>query len=359
MKKAISVLLLTVMCAMVFVGCGSGENSSSDLNSTESAVSKSSTTIETETTEYDIDGLKVEIPSSWRKKENTNDTTYFYSSINQDFVFVIVTDGVIYGLGDKEVQDAMVEGLKSSMENFSLLSISEQKNGDFDGIRLSGIAKYEEYDNKYYLDSFSFNYNDKFMQICYMSLSDNREECLKYFPKILASLKSDNFESDTSAINSGVSSKVESKAEIPTVTTSQKNALNRAKRYLKTMPFSYTGLIEQLEYEQYSHDDAVYAADNCGADWNEQAAKKAKSYLNTMAFSRKGLIEQLQYEGYTYEQSVYATDNCGADWNEQAAKKAQSYLDIMAFSRQGLIDQLQFEGYTYEQAVYGVNQVGL
>ena len=78
-----------------------------------------------------------------------------------------------------------------------------------------------------------------------------------------------------------------------------------------------------------------------------------------MAFSRKGLIEQLQYEGYTYEQSVYATDNCGADWNEQAAKKAQSYLDIMAFSRQGLIDQLQFEGYTYEQAVYGVNQVGL
>ena len=56
---------------------------------------------------------------------------------------------------------------------------------------------------------------------------------------------------------------------------------------------------------------------------------------------------------------MYAADNCGADWNEQAAKKAQDYLDIMAFSRQGLIDQLQFEGYTYEQAVYGVNQVGL
>ena len=26
MKKAISILLLTVMCAMVFVGCGSGES---------------------------------------------------------------------------------------------------------------------------------------------------------------------------------------------------------------------------------------------------------------------------------------------------------------------------------------------
>lgn len=78
-----------------------------------------------------------------------------------------------------------------------------------------------------------------------------------------------------------------------------------------------------------------------------------------MPFSYTGLIEQLEFEQYSHEEAVYAADNCGADWNEQAAKKAQDYLDIMAFSRQGLIDQLQFEGYTYEQAVYGVNQVGL
>ena len=45
------------------------------------------------------------------------------------------------------------------------------------------------------------------------------------------------------------------------------------------MAFSYSGLVEQLEFEQYSHDDAVYAADNCGADWNKQAAKSAKNYL--------------------------------------------------------------------------------
>ncbi len=77
------------------------------------------------------------------------------------------------------------------------------------------------------------------------------------------------------------------------------------------MPFSYTGLIEQLEYEQYSHDDAVYAADNCGADWNEQAAKKAQSYLDIMEFSRQGLIDQLQFEGYTYEQAVYGVNQVG------------------------------------------------
>ena len=77
------------------------------------------------------------------------------------------------------------------------------------------------------------------------------------------------------------------------------------------MPFSYSGLIEQLEYEQYSHDEAVYAADNCGADWNEQAAKAAANYLSIMSFSRQGLIDQLVYEGYTTEQATYGVEQNG------------------------------------------------
>ena len=51
-------------------------------------------------------------------------------------------------------------------------------------------------------------------------------------------------------------------------------------------------------------------------------------------------------------------DNCGADWNEQAAIKAQDYLDFSSFSRSGLIEQLEFEGFTTEQAEYGVKEVG-
>ena len=91
----------------------------------------------------------------------------------------------------------------------------------------------------------------------------------------------------------------------------------------------------------------------------ENAVKKAKSYLNYSAFSRKGLIEQLEFEGFTHEEAIYGVDNVGADWNEQAVKKAKAYLDTMAFSRSGLIKQLEFEGFTHEQAVYGVEQNGL
>ncbi len=142
------------------------------------------------------------------------------------------------------------------------------------------------------------------------------------------------------------------------MTIGQRNALESAKSYLSFSEFSYTGLIEQLEYEKYSHEDAVYAADHCGADWNEQALKSAKSYLEYSAFSYTGLIEQLEYEGFTNDQATYGVDNSGADWNEQAAKSAKSYLEYSSFSREGLIEQLEYEGFTHEQAVYGVQQNG-
>lgn len=149
---------------------------------------------------------------------------------------------------------------------------------------------------------------------------------------------------------------IEEKNNSPTI--GQENALQSAKSYLNVSAFSYQGLIDQLEYEKYSVEDATYAVDNCGADWNAQALKSAQNYLNISAFSYQGLYNQLVYEKYTSDQATYAVDNCGADWNEQAAKSAASYLNIMSFSRDSLIDQLVYEGYTKDQAVYGVEANG-
>ncbi len=88
------------------------------------------------------------------------------------------------------------------------------------------------------------------------------------------------------------------------------------------------------------------------------AIKQAESYLKFTSFSRKGLIEQLEFEGYSTEEATFAVDYLKVDWKEQAAKKAQEYLDFTSFSRQGLIDQLLFEGFTREEAEYGVSAVG-
>lgn len=151
-------------------------------------------------------------------------------------------------------------------------------------------------------------------------------------------------------------SKVEVEREDNNLSTSQSNALKKANSYLRHTAFSREGLIEQLEFEKYSYDDAVYAVDNCGADWNEQALKKAKSYLSHSAFSESSLTEQLEFEGFSNSEAIYGVDNCGADWNEQAAKKANSYLSHSSFSKDELIEQLEFEGFTHDQAVYGVEQ---
>lgn len=143
------------------------------------------------------------------------------------------------------------------------------------------------------------------------------------------------------------------------MTSGQSGALSRARSYLKSSAFSHGGLVNQLEYEEFSNEDAVFAADNCGADWNEQALKKAKSYLKSSAFSYSGLLSQLAFEQFTSDEAAYGADNCGADWNEQAVKKAKSYLRTSDFSRDGLISQLEYEGFTYDEAVYGVDQNGL
>lgn len=97
-------------------------------------------------------------------------------------------------------------------------------------------------------------------------------------------------------------------ATVSIPTTGERNALEEAYNYLDIMAFSYSGLIEQLEYEGYSYGEAVYAADNCGADWYDQAAYKAADYLEIMSFSKSGLIEQLEYEGFTYDQASYGVN---------------------------------------------------
>ncbi len=141
--------------------------------------------------------------------------------------------------------------------------------------------------------------------------------------------------------------------------TGREGALEKAQSYLNSSAFSYSGLIHQLEYHGFSHDEAVYGADNCGADWFEQAERQAKSYLRSSAYSYTGLIDQLEYSGFTHDEAVYGADNCGADWFEQAVKDAQSYLRSSSrWTRESLIHQLVYEGYTGEEARYGADNCG-
>ncbi|MDN6486739.1 MAG: Ltp family lipoprotein, partial [Ancrocorticia sp.] len=142
------------------------------------------------------------------------------------------------------------------------------------------------------------------------------------------------------------------------MTTGQKNAVGTAKSYLSFMPFSRSGLIDQLKYEGYTKAQATFAVDYIAPNWKKQAVASAKSYLSFMPFSRSGLIDQLKYEGFTSAQAKYGVDHSGANWNKQAAKCAKDYMKYGSFSRQALLDQLLYEGFTKSQAQYGLKAVG-
>ncbi|MBA7491688.1 hypothetical protein ES702_02236 [subsurface metagenome] len=102
-----------------------------------------------------------------------------------------------------------------------------------------------------------------------------------------------------------------SSGETDSATLGEKNAVKKALDYLAYTSFSYSGLIAQLEYEGFTHEEAVYGVDKCGADWKEQAALKAEDYLNYSSFSRTELIAQLEYEGFTRQQAEYGVQAVG------------------------------------------------
>lgn len=214
------------------------------------------------------------------------------------------------------------------------------------------INDYRHYDDR----GISFQFDNTGLRI----IRDDENQDEYSYTKIQSNPKKETKTNADSAMaaTSITEALVESKDVVSELTTGQKNALSKAHDYLSYSAFSYNGLIEQLEYEGFTSEEATYAVDNCGADWNKQAAKKALDYFGYSAFSYSGLIEQLEYEGFSTEEATFAADSCGADWNEQAAKKAQDYLKLSSFSRSGLIDQLKYEGFTNEQAEYGASAAG-
>ena len=96
-----------------------------------------------------------------------------------------------------------------------------------------------------------------------------------------------------------------------------------------------------------------------GNSTERNVIEEAKANLVHLANSRKGLIEKLKESGFSEEEAAYGADNCGADWNEQAAKVAQDYVELRSdFStRSILIKQLIYIGFTQEEAEFGADAV--
>jgi len=87
-------------------------------------------------------------------------------------------------------------------------------------------------------------------------------------------------------------------------------ALNKAEELLMVMNYSHSGLVNYLvDFGGFTLEEATYAADNCSADWNEQAAAHIGYYRSAgQNMSADDMRGQLEYEGYTDEQIDYAIE---------------------------------------------------
>lgn len=393
MKKIYTILLIMI-CLICFTGCCNKETKSSNTSNykdtythkdliVSTAYEKINDYLNTLFNELDFDG-KMRLASS-----NERDTYYTFAYINekadtfftfyfdkeQEFMFV----NIIYDKYNDDSIELAKEVIKYSKFNFNVDELASIRkilttSGSTDdteignyiisnlssgNLTIKSKEKYSNSEKENKVENNSSNNTTK-NESNNNSKQNSTNNNTTSNNQTNTQTNNNNSNNETSVNNNhNTQQQTQPENNTPSVSVSKQNALKKAQSYLSHSAFSRKGLIEQLEYEKYSNEDATYAVDNVGTDWNAQALKKTQSYLSHSAFSRKGLIEQLEYEGFTSDQANYGVNNVGADWNAQAVKKAQSYLSHSAFSRDGLIEQLEYEGFTHDQAVYGVTQNGL
>ena len=132
-------------------------------------------------------------------------------------------------------------------------------------------------------------------------------------------------------------------------------ALDRAMDYLEEEHYSYNGLIDRLE-NFYSYENAKYAADNCGADWQRNAVLTAEDLLREGAYSQKEIQTQLAYKKFTQEEIRSAIAACGADWIGEAEEYASRAITNRSISAPVL--KMMKERLVEENALYPIDKDG-
>lgn len=397
MKRKLIAMILAVGMAVSLAACGNNNNASIEPKS----IPESSESSDQDKTAESFDDdkpsdkeekngfskstnieekfgdLELSVPEYFEKlgEDSESESTYFYAETGEQTVMLQVQ--AITGFnsdnsGMKQYFDVFMDSIGQTLDKFDY---DDPEEIDFAGQKafltditcdMEGISFTAK------MATTVDEENSIFYAVMLWQSVDSEYDYFDDFEKILKSAKFSDHTSAESASTPEPTKSAESKTtETPKATpmatensgqdvpTEYKNALSSAKDYLGFTSFSHSGLMDQLEFEGYSEEACKYAADNCGADWNEQAVETAKDYLDIGGYSHSGLVDQLEFEGFSSEQAQHGADNCGADWNEQAAISAKGYLEMTSFSRAELLDQLEYEGFTAEQAEYGVAAAGL
>ena len=321
MKRTLCLLLSAIM-ALALVGCNETETNKSVSGASSKAAepakslvdeeaSASSDSAESNVSKKSEYGVTYYVPSAWIEQPSDSGTFYYpeqsVSSVNE-IVFTSYSDISTSTPSETvTVLDAYADGMGEGddvtgfeKESCTVAGVDARK------LTYRLCVDEAEYDVVSYVFPVG---RDGVFSMSFASSGKADIDYSLYYDLILDTIELPDVESDAESADSTDTNKAtstkEEEAQDDSLTTEQSSALQKADDYLSISAFSHDGLVDQLEYEGFSTEDATYAADNCGADWNEQAAKKAQDYRDMQAFSHKGLVDQLEYEGFTAEQAEY------------------------------------------------------
>lgn len=282
----------------------------------ESTVGQTSDGISVKTT----GDVQYQVPADWRETpENKDGSTFYYVS---GFTFMVQNKDPGFDAAYLMANvDDFVSGIQESMENCSNLKSGLRSIAGVDAIEVTAGFTSDDLEYEWHANTFMIGNR----MYSFVGMTEAGKDYSKEYDAVINSIvilsdsasggetqkADDDVPSEETESESDPEEKTSEDPSSQRPTTGERNALSRAEDYLSVMPFSRESLIGQLEYEKYSHEEAVYASDHCGADWNEQAVKKAKAYLEIGSFSRQGLIDQLEYEGFTHDQAVYGAEQNG------------------------------------------------
>ena len=275
-----------------------------------------------------FDGISLSVPEYLSKEDkelSTEENRYYYAENGEAIAFfeTMYTD-LDEALSEAEFLEQMDEydqGVISTLDNPKIQSTLNVTVAGYPGRILHVSCKVK---GKKLEGYFTYFLKDEEDRVIFLSLcqTDNTEfdYFSDYFKIIATARREDGTDGSSASTGSGTGSIAD------TGTVGEQNALASALDALNNYAFSYSGLISALRAAGYSETEAVFAADHCGADWNEQAVKAALENLALSAFTRDTLIEQLQNEGFTYEEAVYGAEQNGYVLSSQDTAPVQDEM---------------------------------
>lgn len=112
------------------------------------------------------------------------------------------------------------------------------------------------------------------------------------------------------------------------------DAVKKAKFYIEKRNLSRLGAIDTMnKYCKFIESDVLYAVDNCGADWGQEAIDYIQEWLDVgSGYCYYTMVKRMKGDWFTNEDIEYALNNMKIDWVAEAGKKIASLLESSAYS---------------------------